>query len=132
MDPKDSERFVRGLAAAVPEAFQEVDVKQEFGPMPGVAARDGDIGMWSYALALELAGGRVWGLSIDYDRVRDSAHVKPDGRDVLGRFFGFVESEIALQGPAGWMKVALDDGFGPWDDLASYAGPLTVALLTGE
>ncbi len=127
----DSERFVRALAAAVPEVFVDVDLAEEYGPH--------DVGpylgldQWMRAGALEDAAARVATLALEHDASRPISRVRPGGGELLHRFFDFVEAELEVAGLAGWMEVAIMEGGEPWmEDLGAYAGPLTLQLMPGE
>ena len=82
----DCERFVRDLAAALPEAFAGVDLEDAYYSDWGPPEQ-----RWLAYGAL--ADARMWleEHAMRIDPLRRVARVRPGGEDALRRYFGYVE-----------------------------------------
>ena len=125
----EGERFVRGLAAALPEAFGDVDLEAEYDYGVETAVDDDP---WVRTIPLADAVKWIEDSALHVDRWRQTVAVRPGGEDPLRRFFGYMELVVArAERPkdTNWIKVELFEGI-PWtEDVISYLGPETVALL---
>jgi hypothetical protein len=125
IDRVDEERFVTGLAAALPEAFADRDVRDEYYvdyddswlTYPAL----GDARMWleEHAIRISLAARQV--------------AVLPGGEDRLRRFFAYME-EVAAGADdderlANLLMIELFEGVVWTEDVIEYLGPRTRALL---
>ena len=82
----DSERFIRGLAAALPEAFAGRDLEEEYHTDWGEPEH-----RWLAYVAL--ADARMWieDHALDIGVLPRVARVRPGGEDPLRRYFDYVE-----------------------------------------
>ncbi len=133
---KAGERFVRGLADAVPEAFDHVDLADEYDQAEWTSAADkaamtSDDDAWARTIALSDALQWVWTVAVDVDDRRRTTMLRPEGADVLRRFFGYMEEVIRATPAAerGWIMVELFEGVSWIEDVIGFLGPSTVALL---
>jgi hypothetical protein len=125
----EGERFIRGLAAALPEAFADADLGAEYNYSLETAAGDDP---WVRSIALADAVEWIEQRALEVVRRRETVAVRPGGEDPLRRFFGYMEVVIArADGPADttWIAVEMFEGI-PWtEDVIAYLGPHTTALL---
>jgi hypothetical protein len=125
----DGERFIRGLAAALPEAFADTDLDAEYNYSAETAAGEDP---WVRSIALADAVKWIEDGALDVVRRRETVAVRPGGGDQLRRFFGYMEGVVArAERPAdtNWIAVEMFEGI-PWiEDVISYLGPQTTALL---
>jgi hypothetical protein len=120
---QERERFVRSLAAAVPEAFADVDIEDEYGKSDG---------HWLAVMALEHVVREVQIRTTKFKLRRDRySTVIPGSDELLRRFFDFIESELErTPGNRPWIMIGLEEGGAPWmEDLAAYAGPQACELM---
>ncbi len=133
----EAEQFVRGLAAALPEAFGDVDLVEEydglvdpdiaqammFPPPEGghywrktTAAADAIIWLSENALSLDVRAGRTT--------------VLPGGEELLARFFDYIESVLAAsETDMLWLADEIYAGITWTEDVIDLLGPESVALL---
>jgi len=130
------ERFVRGLAAAVPEAFADVDLAGEYDhtvwtSVDETTSPGGPDDAWARTIALADAVRWIEDHALIVKRRRMSTSVRPGGADPLDRFFAYIEEHLR-SAPAqdrGWISVELFEGI-PWvEDVLDHLGPRTVELL---
>jgi hypothetical protein len=125
----EGERFIRGLAAALPEAFGDTDLDSEYNYSLETAPGDDP---WVYSIALADAVEWIEHQALHVVRRRETVAVRPDGEDPLRRFFAYMEFVIARAGgprDTGWIAVEMFEGI-PWtEDVITYLGPHTTALL---
>ena len=122
----DSERFVRALAQALPEAFAGLDLAEQFSSNdPAVPDEN-----WWVTIALSRAVVWLSSQALELDVRAQTTTILPGGDDPLRRFFDFIESELRLRGGApGWMQVELFEGVAWTEAVIEFLGPLTVASL---
>jgi hypothetical protein len=119
------ERFVIGLAAALPEAFAGRDVRGDYY----VEYDD------SWLIYAALADARVWmeEHAIRVNIARRIVTVLPGGEERLRRFFDYVEEAAADavedEQLANLLMIELFEGVVWTDDVIEYRGPRTRALL---
>ncbi len=115
--PPTGEEFVRGLVAAVPEAFDGVDVEEEYSTAedPGRPFPPGIDG-WLKPMALTRAIGYV-------DMAVEGP--LPDELAAVKRFFAYIEAvlEVADDATRNWMMVELFEGTDWPKETLDYAGP---------
>lgn len=118
--PTDDERFVKGLVAALPEAFIDVDIHKEY---------DFGGGSWYTTMALANATGWIESNALDVNYRAKTVTMRPGGADLLRRFFDYIATVIATtNGPWGWIQVELFPVV--WtEDVLDYLGPLTIELF---
>jgi hypothetical protein len=125
----EGERFIRGLAAALPEAFGDTDLDAEYNYSLETAAGEDP---WVRSIALADAVEWIEHRALEVVRRRETVAVRPEGEDPLRRFFSYMELVIArADGPrdTGWIAVEMFEGI-PWtEDVITYLGPQTTALL---
>lgn len=125
----NNERFVRGLADAVPQAFASKDVADEYDYVD--YATEGD---QAWVATIPLADVVTWleAEAMAVDRSAQSVQILPGGHEPLAAFFNYMEETIAAaedQSDRNWIMVELFEGV-PWiEDVLQYLGPRTVALL---
>jgi hypothetical protein len=125
----EGERFIRGLAAALPEAFGDTDLDAEYNYSLETAAGEDP---WVRSIALADAVEWIEHRALEVVRRRETVAVRPQGEDPLRRFFAYMEEVIArAKRPAdtNWIAVEMFEGI-PWtEDVITYLGPQTTALL---
>ena len=125
----EGERFIRGLAAALPEAFGDVDLDAEYNYVAETAAGEDP---WVSTIALADAVKWIEDSALHVVRRRETVAVRAGGEDPLRRFFGYMELVIArARRPedTNWIMVEMFEGI-PWtEDVITYLGPETIALL---
>ena len=125
----EGERFIRGLATALPEAFGDIDLDAQYDYSAETAAGEDP---WVRSIALADAVKWIEDSALDVARRHEKVAVRPEGEDPLRRFFGYMELVIArAERPedAGWIAVEMFEGI-PWtEDVIAYLGPRTTALL---
>jgi hypothetical protein len=125
----DGERFIRGLAAALPEAFGDSDLDAQYNYAAETSAGEDP---WVCSIALADAVKWIEESALHVVRGRESVAVRPGGEDPLRRFFGYMELVIARAGrpeDITWIEVEMFEGI-PWtEDVITYLGPATIALL---
>lgn len=119
-EPSDDERFIKGLVAALPEAFVDVDLLEDY---------DFGGGSWHTTRALGHATGWIESHALDVDYRAQTVNIRPSGPELLRRFFDYIETVIAdAAGPLGWIQVELFPVV--WtEDVLDYLGPLTTELF---
>jgi hypothetical protein len=122
----DSEGFIRGLAAALPEAFAERDLEAEYYTDWG----EPELRWLSY---VALADARIWieENALKVDPVRRVARVRPGAEDAVRRYFGYVEPLAADpdRSMENLLMIELFEGVVWVQDVIDYVGPDTRALL---
>ena len=122
----DSERIIRALAAALPEAFEGHDLVEDYYSDWGEPDQ-----RWLPYIAV--ADGRMWiedhARSIDV--LRRVARVRPGGEDALRRYFDYFESlasdlERDMQNR---LEIELFEGVVWVQDVIDYVGPHTRAVM---
>jgi hypothetical protein len=125
----EGERFIRGLAAALPEAFGDVDLDAEYNYAAETAAGEDP---WVSTIALADAVKWIEDSALHVVRRRETVAVRPGGEDPLRRFCCYIELVIArAERPTdtNWIMVEMFEGI-PWtEDVIAYLGPATIALL---
>jgi hypothetical protein len=132
---KGGERFVRGLADAVPEAFTGVDLADKYDQAEWTTAvelsrmgRDDDA--WARIIALADAVSWIESEALVVDRPRGSTAIRPERADAIRRFFAYMEEVIsgAAGRDRGWIMVELFEGItGAGAGAEHCAGPQTPA-----
>ena len=122
----DSERIIRALAAALPEAFEGHDLVEDYYSDWGEPDQ-----RWLPYIAV--ADGRMWiedhARSIDV--LRRVARVRPGGEDALRRYFDYFESlasdlERDMQN---LLEIELFEGVVWVQDVIDYVGPHTRGVM---
>jgi hypothetical protein len=125
----EGERFIRGLAAALPEAFGDTDLDAKYNYAAETAAGEDP---WVRSIALADAVQWIEDKALDVVRRRETVAVRPGGEAQLTRFFGYMELVVGrADGPkdTNWIAVEMFEGI-PWiKDVITYLGPQTTALL---
>jgi hypothetical protein len=123
----DSERFIRGLAAALPEAFAGLDLEEEFCTDRGAPEQ-----RWLAYVALPVARSWVQEKAIRINPLRRVARVRRGGEEALRRYFAFFEPLAADPDPGmqNLLMIELFEGVVWVEDVIEYVGPNTRALLT--
>jgi hypothetical protein len=118
----DKERFVRALAATLPEAFEGLDVEVAyFSPSDGHG--------WDSYVPLTRARDWIEDHALTVDRRAETVEVTR--AEVLQRFFSFIESvaQGADENTQNLLMIELFEGT-PWtEDVLRFLGPETVELL---
>lgn len=118
----ENERFVRALAATLPEAFEGLDVEVAyFSPS--------DEHGWDTYVPLARARDWIEDHALAVDRRSETVEIRR--AEILQRFFGFIESvaQGADQSTQNLLMIELFEGT-PWtEDVLRFLGPETVALL---
>jgi hypothetical protein len=121
----DQEAIIRGLAAALPEAFAGRDLREEYAEW-GEPEQD-----WLAYIAVPDA--RTWiernALDIDHDAC--VARVRPGGEDALRRYFDYFETLASDPGPdlQNLLMIELFEGVVWVQHVIDYVGPHTRAVL---
>lgn len=125
------EPFVRGLAAALPEAFAGIDLVDEYDFSAEVGEDEVDEDGWGTTLALGHAVRWIEERALAVSRRSERTAIRPEGEEPLRRFFAHMEAVIAdtPEDEQGWIAVELFEGV-PWtEDVIDVLGPHTRALL---
>ncbi len=129
------EEFVLGLVRALPEAFEDVDVHDEYDysdtPPASWEHRGGENDGWQGVLACDHAVTWILGKVVHVDRRAKAAGVRPGREDALRRFFAFIEDALERSSRSGrnWLIVCLFEAQ-PWtEDVLEYLGSRTVEAL---
>ena len=132
----NGERFVRGLADALPEAFAGVDLVEKYDHTRWATAEElaqvppGD-DAWARTTALANAVRWIEQEALAISRAERAAVIRPDRADAIRRFFTYMETVIAgaSDDDRGWIMVELFEGI-PWtEDVIEVLGPRTTELL---
>jgi hypothetical protein len=126
----EGESFVRGLAAAIPEAFAGADLDETYNYAEYTAADDDP---WVKTIALADAVEWIEAQVLDVDRRLETVAVRPRCEDALERFFSYMEHVIAAAAAkperTNWIAIELFEGI-PWtENVSDYLGAHTLALL---
>ena len=122
----DSERIVRELAAALPEAFAGRDLVEHYYSSSGEHQE-----RWLPYIAV--ADARMWieEHALDIDALACVARVRPGGEDALRRYFDYFEGlapdlERDVQN---LLEIELFEGVVWVQDVIDYVGPHTRAVM---
>jgi hypothetical protein len=121
----DQEAIIRGLAAALPEAFEGRDLVEAYADW-GEPEHD-----WLAYIAVPDARTWIERNALDLDRPARVARVRPGGEDALRRFFDYFEP-LASDPDRDVQNLLMIELFEdiPWvQDVIDYVGPDTRALL---
>jgi hypothetical protein len=121
----DQERIIRGLAAALPEAFAGRDLVEEYADW-GEPEHD-----WLAYIAVPDARTWIERNALDIDPIGCVARVRPGGEDALRRFFEYFEALAADpdRDMQNLLMIELFEGV-PWvQDVIDYVGPNTRAVM---
>jgi hypothetical protein len=122
----DSERIVRDLAAALPEAFEGRDLVEDY-------YSDGGEPDQRWLAYIAVADARMWieEHALRIDVVRRVARVRPGAEDALRRYFDYFETvapdlERDVQN---LLEIELFEGVVWVQDVIDYVGPHTRAVM---
>jgi hypothetical protein len=122
----DAERIVRGLAAALPEAFDGRDLAENYYSDWGEPEQ-----RWLSYVAV--GDARMWIEEhvLDIDPVARVARVRPGGEDALRRYFDYFESLAPdlERGVQNLLEIELFEGVVWVQDVIDYVGPHTRAVM---
>ena len=123
----DSERIIRDLAAALPEAFEGRDLVEDYYSdwgepderwLPYVAVADARMWIEEHVLRIDV--------------VRRVARVRPGGEDALRRYFDYFETVAANleRDVQNLLEIELFEGVVWVQDVIDYVGPHTRAVMS--
>jgi hypothetical protein len=122
----DSERIVRDLIAALPEAFAGRDLIEHY-------YSDGGEPEERWLPYIAVADARMWieEHALDIDALARRARVRPGGEDALRRYFDYFESLASdlERDVQNLLEIELFEGVVWVQDVIDYVGPDTRAVM---